>query len=76
MSSGKESGCQAGDACSIPGSAVSLGRKWLPTPVFLPGKFHGQRNVAGSSPWGHKIVRHDLATKQQQTYLQVDIAIG
>ena len=24
-------------------------RKWQPTPVFLPGKFHGQR-----SPWGHK----------------------
>ena len=22
-----------------------------PTPVFLPGKFHGQRNLAGYSPW-------------------------
>ena len=29
-------------------------RKWQPTPVFLPGKFHGQRNVAGYSPWGGK----------------------
>ena len=28
--------------------------KWLPTPVFLPGKSHGQRNLAGSSPWGLK----------------------
>ena len=24
------------------------------TPVFLPGKFHGQRSVSGYSPWGCK----------------------
>ena len=29
-------------------------RKWQPTPVFLPGEFHGQRILAGYSPWGHK----------------------
>ena len=29
-------------------------RKWQPTPVFLPGKFHGQQNLVGYSPWGHK----------------------
>ena len=29
-------------------------RPWQPTPVFLPGEFHGQRNLAGYSPWGHK----------------------
>ena len=28
-------------------------RKWQPTPVFLPGKVHGQRNLAGCSPWGY-----------------------
>ena len=28
--------------------------KWLPTPAFLPGKFHGQRSLAGYGPWGHK----------------------
>ena len=27
-------------------------RKWQPTAVFLPGKFHGQRSLAGYSPWG------------------------
>ena len=27
-------------------------RKWLPTPVFLPGESHGQRSLAGYSPWG------------------------
>ena len=26
----------------------------MPTPVLLPGKFHGQRSLAGYSPWGHK----------------------
>ena len=25
-----------------------------PTPVFLPGETHGQRSLAGYSPWGHK----------------------
>ena len=29
-------------------------KKWKPIPVFLPGKFHGQRSLAGCSPWGHK----------------------
>ena len=27
-------------------------RKWLPTPVFLPGEFHEQRRLVGYSPWG------------------------
>ena len=29
-------------------------RKWQPTPVFLPGKLHGQRILTGYSPWGYK----------------------
>ena len=29
-------------------------REWLPTPVFSPEKSHGQRSLAGYSPWGHK----------------------
>ena len=29
-------------------------RKWQPTPVFLPGKSHGQRSLAVYSPWGSK----------------------
>ena len=32
----------------------TLGRKWQPTPVFLPGEFHGQWSLAGYSPWGCK----------------------
>ena len=29
-------------------------RKWQPTPVLLPGKFHGLRSLVGYSPWGCK----------------------
>ena len=29
-------------------------RKWWPSPIFLPGKSHGQRNLVGYSPWAHK----------------------
>ena len=32
---------------------------WKPTPVFLPGKSHGQRSLEGHSPWGHNRVRHN-----------------
>ena len=32
-------------------------REWQPTPVFLPGEFHGQRSLVGCSPWGHRIER-------------------
>ena len=44
-------------------------RKWQPTPVFLPGKSHGQRSLMGYSPWSCKRVGHDLVTKQQQKHL-------
>ena len=29
-------------------------REWLPTQVFLPGEFHGQRHLVGYRPWDHK----------------------
>ena len=30
-------------------------RKWQPTPVFLSNKSHGQRSLAGFSPWGRRV---------------------
>ena len=39
-----------------------LEQKWQLTPVFLPGTSHGQRSLAGYSPWGHK--ESDLATNK------------
>ena len=42
------------NSSSIPGLGrlIPSRRKWQPTPVFMPGKFHGQRSLAGYSPWG------------------------
>ena len=37
-------------------------REWQPTPVFLPGEFHGERSVVGYSPWVTKKIRHDWVT--------------
>ena len=37
-----------------PGVDDSLRRAWQPTPVFLPGESHGQKSLAGYSPWSHK----------------------
>ena len=33
---------------------VPWSRKWKPTPVFLPGKSHGQRSLVNYNPWDHK----------------------
>jgi len=30
-------------------------KKWPPTPVFLSGKFHGQRRLVGYSPWDRRV---------------------
>ena len=36
------------------GRKIPWRREWLPTPVFLPGEFHGQRSLEGYSLWGHQ----------------------
>ena len=46
-------------SCCIPRINIVLyviycTKKWQPTPVFLLGKLHGQRSLAGYSPWGCK----------------------
>ena len=65
--SGKESACQCRRCGFDPWVGKILWKgKLKPIPVFLPGKFNGQRSLAGYSPWGRKIARHKLVTKQQQ----------
>jgi len=49
-----------GNLGSIPGAQkISWRRKWKPTPIFLPGESHGQRSLAGYSPWGCKELGDD-----------------
>ena len=45
-----------------------LEEKWQPTPVFLPGKSHGQRSLVGYSSWGHKELD---TTERLNTHAQV-----
>ena len=72
-SDGEESACNAGgakDSGSIPGSGrFPQRRKLQPTPVFLPGKFHGQRSLVGYSPWGPKEVDMTERLTHQVTFL-------
>ena len=65
--SGKESTCQYRRFRFNPWvRKIPWRRKRQPTPVFLPGKPHGQRSLTGYSLWGGKRVRHDLVTKQHR----------
>ena len=53
-------------------------RKQQPIPLFLSGKFHQQRSLAGYSPWGHKeldMTEYAHAHTHTHTCLQV-IEIG
>ena len=43
-------------------------RKWQPTAIFLPGKSHGQRSLAGLQSMGLQRTGHELVTKQQQQH--------
>ena len=59
----KESACQ----CRRLGFSSWVGkipwrREWLPTPVSLPGEFHGQRSLASYSPWDRKEFGHEWGT--------------
>ena len=74
MAQCKESACQAGDTGLIHGPERFPGEgNGNPTPIFLPGKSHGQKSLAGYSPWGRKRVGHNLAIKQQQHLQYLDI---
>ena len=54
-SDGKESACKAWDPGFDPWVwKIPWRKEWLLTPVFLSGKSHGQRSLAGYSPWGRK----------------------
>ena len=58
-SDSKESACNAGDLLWV--GKMPWRREWQPTPIFLPGEFHGQGSLVGCGPWGHR-VRYDCVT--------------
>ena len=47
-------------------------RKWHPTPVFLPGKSHKSRSLAGYSPIGSQRAGHDWATSLSLSHNSLD----
>ena len=64
--SGKESACQFRSHRTIP-----MRRKWQLTPAFLPGEPHGQRSLAGYSPWGSK----ELDATERLSTEQINITV-
>ena len=51
---------------------IPWSRKWQLIPVFLPGKFHGQRSMAGYHTWGCKEL--DM-TEKLNTYIATPTAL-
>ena len=55
----REPACNAGNLGSTPGFDSWVGkipwrREWQPTPIFLPGEFHGQKSLEVYGLWDHK----------------------
>ena len=59
----------------IPGSGrFPWRREWQPTPVFLPGKSHGQRSLVGHSLWGHR--ESDMTEYSMHVYTHTHKALS
>ena len=72
---GKESTCNVGDPGLIPGlGKIPWRRKGQPSPVFLPGKSHGQRSMVGYSPWRLQRAGHDWVTFAFFSYLLYQVS--
>ena len=74
--SGKESTCQCRrlkrfgfNPCV---RKIRWRKKWQPTPVFLPKKFHGLRSLAGYSRWGRK---ESDTTERQSTHISMQFQL-
>ena len=65
-SDSEESACNVGDLGSVPGlgGKITWRRERLPTPVFLPGEFLGQRSLTGHSP---RCLKESDTTEQLST---------
>ena len=54
-SDSKESACNAGDLVRCLGQEDPLEEGMATHSVFLPGESHGQRGLAGCSPWSRRV---------------------
>ena len=54
---------------------ISWRRFWQPTLVFLPGESHGQRSLAGYSPWGHKELDTTEWLRTQRIYHLISLRL-
>ena len=61
-----------GDVFLIPGLGRSPGEGNGKLLQYLPGKSHGQRSLAGYSPWGCKRMGHNSVTKQLHLQVSLD----
>ena len=49
---------------------IPWSRKWQPTPVFLSGKFQGQRSLVVDSPWVTELDRSEHSHTHAQGSFQ------
>ena len=71
----KESTCYCGRCKFGPWvGRIPWRRKWQPTPEFLPGEFHGQRSLAGYSPWSH--TESDMTEGQTLSLFSISGSVG
>ena len=76
--SGKEPACQCRrpERCGVNPwvRKIPWRRAWQPSPVLLPGESHGQRSLAGYSPWGLKESESTKGT-QHTSHAHRDLAL-
>ena len=58
------------------GRSPGEGNGWLPTPVFFPGEFHGQRSLLGYSPWGHNELDRTVGLSLLLDYRSICLVAG
>ena len=73
--SGRESSCQCRrhKRCRFDPwvRKIPQRRRWQPTPIFLTGESHGQRNLADYSPWGRKEMIEKLTHIPENHHIRV-----
>ena len=73
----KESLCNEGDPCSIPGPGeIPWIRTWQSTPVFFPGESHGQSSLVGHVGTHRPFGRQERDTTEQLTHTHTSRTSG